>query len=73
MAILRQPEDLIVCPPLAIIKHSQLFKESMNWIAWAGFMTNALVERASASMAVGAMTETLVLIMGDSPVLGSTI
>jgi hypothetical protein len=36
-------------------------------------MTNAAVDRASASMAVGAITETLALATGDDPVAGRTM
>lgn len=73
MATLFQPEDLNVLPPLAITRHSHPGRELMNRFALVGSITNTLVERASASMAVCAVTDTLELNLGDSPVLGSTI
>ena len=73
MATLFQPEDLNVLPPLAIIRHSHPGWELMNRFAWVGSITNTLVERASASMAVRAVTDTLELNLGDSPVFGSMI
>ena len=43
----------------------------MNLVPFTGSITNTLVERASASMVVGAIRETLELSAGDRPVLGS--
>jgi hypothetical protein len=73
MAALFQPRDLSFLPPLAITRDSHPGTESMNLIAWLGFMTKAVVDMASASIAVGAITDTLVLSSGESPVLGSTM
>lgn len=73
MAVLLHPEDLNFLPPLAITRHSHLGSDSMSLVACMGSMTNEVVDIASASIAVRAMTDTLVLNSGDSPVLGSTM
>jgi len=47
--------------------------EFINLVPWTGSRVKIVVESASASIAVGAWTETLALIRGDNPVLGLTI
>ena len=56
-----------------MIKHSHWGLELMNLIPFSGSMIKTLVESASASMVVLAVTETLVSERGEVPVLGLTI
>ena len=71
--MLSHSADFIFCLFLVIIKLSHPGKEFINLLPWLGLMTKRVVESASASIAVGALTETLALIIGDNPVLGFII
>ena len=67
------PLDLILFRFLVTMSPSQWGKAFISRIARVGPRTKRVVERASASMAVEAFTDTLALISDDNPVLGLII